>query len=103
MCLVLLVGSAFAATPATELLYVQQGLNVVTYSVNTKTAVTKKLGTLATAYSGLVLRIIVNRSGKFLYTLGFSAPSVEYFAVYALSAAGVPNPTPVQTLVVKPR
>ena len=100
LCLVLLVGSAFAATPATELLYVQQGQNVITYSVNTKTAVTKKLGTLGTAYSGSQ-PIIINRSGTFLYTLGFS-PAIEYFAVYKLTTAGVPNPTPVQTLTVKP-
>jgi hypothetical protein len=49
VCLVL-IGSALAATPETELLYVQQGQNVITYSVNTHTAVTKKLGTLGTAY-----------------------------------------------------
>jgi hypothetical protein len=99
VCLVL-IGSALAATPATELLYVQQGQNVITYSVNTTTAVTKKLGTLPTAYSG-ASPIIMNRSGAFLYLLGFS-PSVEYFAVYSVTAAGVPNPKPVQTLIVKP-
>jgi hypothetical protein len=88
LCLVLLVGSTFAATPATELLYVQQGQNVDTYSVKTKTAVTKKLGTLATAYSG-AQPIIMNRSDAFLYLLGF-APSIDYFTVYSLTAAGVP-------------
>jgi hypothetical protein len=100
MCLVLLVGSGFAATPTTELLYVQQGQNVVTYTVNTKTAVTKKLGTLATAYDG-ASPITVSRSGSFLYLLGFS-PAIEYLAVYKLTTAGVPNPKPVQTLTVKP-
>jgi hypothetical protein len=40
-------------------------------------------------------------TGAFLYTLGFS-PAIEYFAVYSLTAAGVPNPKPVQTLTVKP-
>jgi hypothetical protein len=90
MCLVLLVGSAFAATPATELLYVQQGQNIVTYSVNTKTAVTKKLSTLRTAYSGAT-KITINRSGSFLYLLGFS-PTIEYFTVYSLTTAGKPEP-----------
>jgi hypothetical protein len=99
VCLVL-IGSALAATPATELLYVQQGQNVVTYSVNTKTAVTKKLGTLNTAYTGS-LPIIINRSGGFLYLVGFT-PSLEYFTVFSLTAAGVPNPKAIQTLNVKP-
>jgi hypothetical protein len=49
MCLVLLAGAAFVATPATELLYVQEDQNLVTYSVNKTTGVTKKLGTLGTA------------------------------------------------------
>jgi hypothetical protein len=99
VCLVL-IGSAFAATPATELLYVQQGQNIVTYSVNTTTAVTKKLGTLGTAYNGAT-KITMNRSGSFLYLLGFS-PTIEYFTVYSLTTAGVPHAKPIQTLVVKP-
>jgi ECF sigma factor len=88
VCLVL-IGSAFAATPATELLYVQQGKNIVTYSVNTTTAVTKKLGTLGTAYNGAT-KITINRSGSFLYLLGFS-PTIEYFTIYSLTTAGVPH------------
>jgi hypothetical protein len=99
LCLVPLVGSGFAATPTTELLYVQQGQNVVTTSVNTKTAVTKKLGTLNTAYSGA--QPIINRSGNFLYMVGFT-PALEYFTVFSLTAAGVPNPKAIQTLNVKP-
>jgi hypothetical protein len=95
-----LIASALAATPATELLYVQQDQNVITYSVNTHTAVTKKLGTLPTAYTGS-LPIIINRSGNFLYLVGFT-PSLEYFTVFSLTAAGVPNPKPIQTLTVKP-
>jgi hypothetical protein len=100
LCLALLVGSAFAAVPATELLYVQQGQNIITYSVNTKTAVTKKLSTLCTAYNGAP-QITIRRSGSFLYLLGFS-PAQEYVTVYSLTSAGVPKPKPVQTLVVKP-
>jgi hypothetical protein len=98
--LALLVGYAFADVPPTELLYVQQGQNIITYSVNTTTAVTKKLGTLGTAYNGAT-NITINRSGSFLYLLGFS-PAIEYFTVYSLTAAGVPHAKPIQTLVVKP-
>ncbi len=90
LCLTLLVESAFAAIPPTELLYVQQGQNIVTYSVNTKTAVTKKLSTPRTAYS-VATKITINRSGSFLYLLGFS-PAIEYFTVYSLTAAGKPEP-----------
>jgi 6-phosphogluconolactonase (cycloisomerase 2 family) len=95
LCLTLT--TSFAAT---ELLYVQEGHKIVTYSVNNTTAVTKKLGTLNTAYSA-TSPITVYRSGSFLYVLGFS-PAQEYFTVYSLTAAGVPNATPVQTLFVKP-
>jgi hypothetical protein len=62
---------------------------IVTYSVNNTTAVTKKLGTLNTAYSA-ASPITVYRSGSFLYVLGFS-PAQEYFTVYSLTAAGVPE------------
>jgi hypothetical protein len=91
MCLVLLAGAAFAATPATELLYVQQGQNIVTYSVNTTTAVTKKLSTLGTAYKGATKITIKKISGSFLYLLRFS-PTIEYFTVYSLTTAGKPEP-----------
>jgi hypothetical protein len=95
LCLTLT--TSFAAT---ELLYVQEGQNIITYSVNNTTAVTKKLGTLSTAYS-VESPITVYRSGSFLYVLGFS-PAQEYFTVYSLTASGVPNATPVQILFVKP-
>jgi hypothetical protein len=101
LCPVLLVGSAVAATPATGLLYVEQGQNIVTYSVNKTTAVTKKLGTLNTAYISWA-PITIRRSGSFVYLLGWSSAGVEYFSVYSLTAAGVPTAKPVQTLVVKP-
>ena len=100
LCKALLVGSAFAAVPATELLYVQQGQDIITYSVNTKTSVTKKLSTLRTAYNGAP-QITIRRSGSFLYLLGFS-PAQEYFSVYTLTSTGVPKPKPIQTLTVKP-
>jgi hypothetical protein len=94
--LIVLIGSAFAST---ELLYVQEGSNVVTYSVNSGTAATKKLGTLATNFEYV---LSVNRSGSFLYILGFTSDTAESFSVYALTSAGVPVAKPVQTLVVKP-
>jgi hypothetical protein len=91
MCLVLLVGSAFAAIPATELLYAQEDQNVVTYSVNKTTGVTKKLGTLDTTYKGATKITIKKISGSFLYLLGLP-PSIDYFR----STRGRPpeNPKP---------
>jgi hypothetical protein len=100
LCLVLLVGSALAATPTTELLYVQEGANILTYSVNNTTAVTKKLGTLNTAYNSTSTMTLL-RSGSFLYVLGWT-PALEYFTVYSLTSAGIPTAKPVQTLSVKP-
>jgi hypothetical protein len=97
LCVALLAGSALAST--TEILYVQEGPNIVTYSVNNTTAATKKLGTLTTKFEYVVS---VNRSGSFLYILGFTSPTAESFSVYALTSAGIPTAKPVQTLVVKP-
>jgi hypothetical protein len=96
----IIVGSSLAATATTELLYVAQGQNIVTYSVNNTTAATKKLGSLATNYPAQNASIY--RSGAFLYLLGFSASGGEYFTVYSLTAAGAPKAKPVQTLSVKP-
>jgi hypothetical protein len=92
LCLVLLVGSVFAATPTTELLYVQEGANILTYSVNNTTAVTKKLGTLNTAYNSTSTMTLL-RSGSFLYVLGWT-PALEYFTVYSLTSAGAPTANP---------
>jgi hypothetical protein len=72
LCLVLLVGSALAAT--SEPLYVQEGQNIVTYSVNKATAVTRKLGTLSTKFESVVW---LNRSGSFPHILGFTSTAAE--------------------------
>jgi hypothetical protein len=58
-------------------------------------------GIQTAALAKVHLWFIINRSGNFLYLVGFT-PSIEYFTVYSLTAAGVPNPKPVQTLTVKP-
>jgi hypothetical protein len=103
LCLVL-AASAFAST--TELLYVQEGANILTYSVNNTTAVATKLSTLKTSYDPSTgqpdLGITILRSGSFLYVLGRSH-SLESFTVYPLTAAGVPIAKPVQILSVKPQ
>ena len=104
LCLVVLVGSAFAST--TEHLYVQEGQNIVSYGVNNTTAVATKLGTLKTNYNPNQgqpsLGITIQRFGSFLYVLGRSH-SLESFTVYPLTAAGVPMAKPVQILSVKPQ
>jgi 6-phosphogluconolactonase (cycloisomerase 2 family) len=103
--LVVLIGSAFAST--TELLYVQEGQNILTYSVNNTTAIATKLSTLKTNYDPSpggdpTLGITIKRSGSFLYVLGRSH-SLESFTVYPLTATGVPIAKPVQILSVKPQ
>jgi hypothetical protein len=96
LCLVL-VGSAFAST---ELLYVQEGKNIVTYGVSNTTAVAKKLDSLATNF--MPIPAAINRAGSFLYVSGFTSAAQESFNVYSLTTTGVPNPKPIQTLSVKP-
>ena len=100
VCLVLLLGSAFAST--TELLYVQERQNLVTYSVNNTTADTRRLGSLFLNATNDG-RLQIFRSGSFIYVLGFNAPATEeWFSVHALTSEGVPTLNSIQKLAVKP-
>jgi hypothetical protein len=96
LCLTLSTGFA-----ATELLYVQEGQTISTYSVNNTTAVSNKLGSLSTNFDPR-LGIKICPSGSFLYVLGFISGNNEMFTVYSLTATGVPIATPIQKLTVKP-
>jgi hypothetical protein len=90
--------SSFAAK---ELLYVQEGQKIVTYSVDNTTAVSNKLGTMFTKFDPN-FNFQICPSGSYLYILGFISAGNEMFAVYPLTTAGVPMAKPIQTLTVKP-
>jgi hypothetical protein len=97
LCLALL--SSYASS--NQLLYVQEGSHLVTYSVNPKTAATTKLGSLyIDALQNYPIQIF--HSGSYIYILGFRSAADEYFSVHATTAAGVPTETPIQKLAVKP-
>jgi hypothetical protein len=97
LCLALLTSYA----SSNQLLYVQEGSHLVTYSVNPKTAATTKLGSLyIDALQNYPIQIF--HSGSYIYILGFRSAADEYFSVHATTAAGVPTETPIQMLVVKP-
>jgi hypothetical protein len=97
LCLALLTSYA----SSNQLLYVQEGSHLVTYSVNPKTAATTKLGSLyIDALQNYPIQIF--HSGSYIYILGFRSAADEYFSVHATTAAGVPTETPIQKLVVKP-
>ncbi len=86
---------------STQLLYVQEGHNLVTYVVNPTTAEATKLGTLYIKTSpDLPIQIFYSHS--FLYILGFTSTNREYFWVHATTPQGVPTPNPVQILAVRP-
>jgi hypothetical protein len=90
--------SSFAAK---ELLYLQEGQKIVTYSVDNTTAVSNKLGTMFTKFDP-DFNFQICPSGSYLYILGFISEGNEMFAVYPLTTAGVPIAKPIQTLAVKP-
>jgi hypothetical protein len=99
VCL-LLMGSAFASR---ELLYVQEGQNLVTYTVNPTTALATKISSLSMHASPTYpIQIFHVPKGQFLYILGFTSATQEYFWVYALAGNGAPTPDPIQLLQVKP-
>src|ERR1700722_3545225 len=93
--------SCFAST--SQLLYVQHGQSLMTYSVNPVTAVTQKLGSLTLkslpAYS---IQVLHAPASPYVYVLGFTSKTDEFIWVYATTPKGVPIPTPIQTLPVKP-
>jgi DNA-binding beta-propeller fold protein YncE len=86
---------------STQFLYVQEGHNLVTYRVNPTTAEATKLGTLHINPSpNLTIQIFYSHS--FLYILGFTSATQEYFWVYATTPQGVPRQNTVQKLAVRP-
>ena len=100
LCLILLAGSAACFASATQLLYVQSGQQLVTYSVNPATAVATKLGSLWMNAS-LEFPIQIFHSGSYVYILGFTASTNAYFWVHATTPAGVPTMNPIQRLAVE--
>jgi hypothetical protein len=101
LSVMLLALSITCSAATTDLLYVQEGHNVITYKV-TSTAVTQ-LGTLhVSASTAFPIQIFHAPKAPFLYVLGFTSTTQEYFWVYATSSTGVPAHSPIQTLSVKP-
>jgi hypothetical protein len=94
LCLALTSGFA-----ATEILYVTHGRSIDTYSVNKTTAEATKLNTLKTNY----LPFSMQRFGSFLYVCAeFETDNpTTAILVYRVTAEGVPEVKPVQTLSVK--
>jgi hypothetical protein len=93
--------SCFAST--SQLLYVQHGQSLVTYSVNPVTAATTKLGSLTLKSSPAYgIQVLHAPSSPYVYVLGFTSKTNEFIWVYATTSKGVPIPTPIQTLPVKP-
>lgn len=96
----LLIGSAYASR---ELLYVQEGQNLITYSVNPATAQATPINTLwMNASSSYPIQIFHAPKSQFLYILGFTSATEEYFWVHALASDGAPTEDPIQVLPVKP-
>jgi hypothetical protein len=99
VCL-LLIGSAFASS---ELLYVQEGHNLVTYTANSTTAKATRINTLwMRASPTYPIQIFHAPTTQFLYILGFTSATQEYFWVHTLASNGAPTADPIQVLPVKP-
>jgi hypothetical protein len=93
--------SCFASTG--QLLYVQYGQTLDTYSVNPATAAAKKLGSLALqALPAYASQVLHGPRSPYVYVIGFTSATTEFIWVYATSSKGVPFPHPIQTLSVKP-
>jgi DNA-binding beta-propeller fold protein YncE len=86
---------------STQLLYVQEGHNLVTYRIDPATAAATKLGTMYMNASPN-FPVQISYSGTFLYILGFTSAKQEYFWVHATAADGVPAKNPLQKLAVTP-
>jgi hypothetical protein len=101
LCMTLLVWSLPIHASSSQLLYVQVGHNLTTYRVSPGQAA--KLGTLGLhASADFPIQIFHSPAGHYLYVLGFTSPTEEYFWVYAISERGLPAAGPIQKLAVKP-
>jgi hypothetical protein len=104
ICFGLLIGSTpgyAAPTPASELLYVQDGHNLITYKIASGSIV--KLATLyINASPSFPIQIFHSPTAPYLYILGFTSATEEYFWVHATTSQGVPTENPIQKLEVKP-
>jgi hypothetical protein len=103
LAVLLTIASVTATSHAsTELLYVQSGHDLVSYSVNSKTAAATKLAVLklpsSTKYK---TQIFHAPTSAYVYVLGFTSASEEYFWVYDTTSSGAVSKL-VQTLSVKP-
>jgi len=93
------VTRGYAAT--SDVLYVQDGHNLVTYAVNYKSVT--KLGALyINASPDYPIQIFHAPSAPFLYILGFTSANEEYFWAHATTPQGVPTENPIQKFAVKP-
>jgi hypothetical protein len=100
--LLTIVSVPATASATTELLYVQSGQDLVSYSVNSKTAVATKLGTLKLpASANYRTQIFHAPTSAYVYVLGFTSKTKEFFWVYDTTAEGAVSLL-VQTLSVKP-
>jgi 6-phosphogluconolactonase (cycloisomerase 2 family) len=97
--LILLAGSATCFASATQLLYVQSGQQLITYSVDPTTAVATKLGSLWMNAS-LEFPIQIFHSGSYVYIFGFTSSTNAYFWVHATTTTGVPMVNAIQKLAV---
>jgi hypothetical protein len=109
LCFGVFILSSLSYASPSELLYVQDGHNLITYGVNPKTAVASKLGSThldadpnAFIYTGYGLQVLHAPSAPFVYVLGFTSVNHESFWVYATTSKGAAVGNPIQTLVVKP-
>jgi hypothetical protein len=88
---------------STQLLYVQHGQNLVTYSVNPTTAAATKLGSLALkCLPAYEIQVLHAPASPYVYVIGFTSKTSEFIWVYATTLKGVPIPGAIQTLPVKP-
>ena len=93
--------SCFAFT--SQLLYVQHGQNLITYSVNPVTAAATKLGSLTLESApARAVQVLHAPASPYVYVIGFTSATDEFIWVYATTSKGVPIPGSVQKLQVKP-
>jgi hypothetical protein len=103
LCLAVLVCPISASASSNQLLYVHEASSLITYSVNPKTAVATKLGSLyMNALQSYPVQVFHSPTSPYIYILGFASATEEYFWVHATTPEGVPTENPIQKLAVKP-
>jgi len=90
-----------SSSSSLQLIYLQDGSTLTTYSVDPQTLIATQVGQPLTLPISTFSLLIPSVNGEFLYILGTDSSQNQNLWVFATDSSGVPQPTPVQVVSTK--